>query len=57
MHAEHRIIVVAIKKKSGHMVFNPPAETVLDAGDILIAIGSRENLATLSQLSKPKAQS
>ena len=36
MTREHRIIVVAIKRKSGKMEFNPGGETRLDAGDTLI---------------------
>ena len=54
LRAEHQVIIVAVKKKSGHMVFNPPAETVLEVGDILVAIGSPERLADIDQLAKPK---
>jgi voltage-gated potassium channel len=54
LQAAHRIIIVAIKKKSGHMLFNPPAETVLEVGDILIAMGSRDHLGLLDQLAKAK---
>jgi voltage-gated potassium channel len=55
LRAEHQIIIVAIKQKTGHMLFNPAAETVMAAGDILIAMGSREHLTALDQLAKPKA--
>jgi voltage-gated potassium channel len=44
------VIVVAIKKASGKMVFNPPSDAVLEAGDILIAIGDREHLDRLEAL-------
>ena len=54
LRAEHQIIIVAIKKKTGHMLFNPPPETILEVGDILVAMGSREHLGTLDQLAKPK---
>jgi voltage-gated potassium channel len=54
LRADHQIIIVAIKKKSGHMLFNPPPETIIDVGDILLAIGSREHLDTLSLLARPK---
>ncbi len=50
LRAEHRVIIVAIKKNTGHMVFNPPAETLIEAGDILVAMGSRDHLAAVSQL-------
>jgi voltage-gated potassium channel len=44
------IIIVAIKKASGHMVFNPPADAVMEAGDILITLGNREQLDKLDVL-------
>jgi voltage-gated potassium channel len=44
------VIVVAIKKASGHMVYNPPAETVVEVGDILIAVGNQQQLAELDRL-------
>jgi voltage-gated potassium channel len=44
------VIVVAIKKATGRMVFNPAPETSLEAGDILIAIGDREHLDHLDAL-------
>jgi voltage-gated potassium channel len=56
LRAEHQIIIVAIKKKGGHMLFNPPPETVIEAGDVLIAIGGREHVATLEGLARAKAK-
>ncbi len=48
------IIVVAIKKPDGKMMFNPTPETVLEERDVLIAIGHRQQLDTLEALaSKP----
>jgi voltage-gated potassium channel len=44
------LIIVAIKKASGHMVFNPPADAVMEAGDILITLGNREQLDKLDAL-------
>jgi voltage-gated potassium channel len=44
------VIVVAIKKASGHMLYNPPAETVLEVGDILIVVGNQQQLAELDRL-------
>ncbi|MBI3821277.1 MAG: potassium channel protein [Planctomycetes bacterium] len=54
LRADHQIIIVAIKKASGHMLFNPPPDSVLDVGDILIAMGSLDHLGTLGQLAKAK---
>lgn len=44
------IIVVAIKKPDGKMVFNPTPESVLEGGDVLIAIGHRQQLDRLEEL-------
>jgi voltage-gated potassium channel len=44
------VIIVAIKKPSGHMVFNPSATTVLSKGDRMIAIGESDQLAKLDEM-------
>jgi voltage-gated potassium channel len=44
------VIVVAIKKPSGQMQFNPPYDAALEAGDILIVIGDQEHLDRLQTL-------
>ena len=41
------IIVLAIRQSSGQMVFNPPAETEITAGDFLIVMGEQPNLQNL----------
>jgi len=38
------LIIVAIKKPDGEMIFNPSFETVLREGDMLIAVGEVNNL-------------
>ncbi|HUY91592.1 MAG TPA: potassium channel protein [Pirellulales bacterium] len=50
LRREHGLIVVAIKKPSGEMVFNPPASTRLEAGDILIMLGGRPDLDQVAAL-------
>ncbi|MDF1552208.1 MAG: potassium channel protein [Deferrisomatales bacterium] len=47
IRSELDIMIVAIKKRSGHMEFNPSGTTVLDVGDRLIAIGERGQLRKL----------
>jgi voltage-gated potassium channel len=42
-------IIVAVKKASGRMTFNPPPDAVMEPGDILIAIGDRESLDRLAR--------
>jgi voltage-gated potassium channel len=44
---ELKVIIVTVKKASGHMVFNPDPDTLIEADDILIAIGPREQLDRL----------
>lgn len=44
------IIVVAIKKKTGHMEYNPPANYVLSAEDTLIVLGQPDRIKQLEKL-------
>ncbi len=46
---DYNLIVVAIKKKSGEMIFNPLSQTKIHAGDTLVAMGDRENLNKLEK--------
>jgi len=41
------VIVVAIKRKAGHMEFNPPPEAVIAAHDQLVVLGSTDQLKAL----------
>ncbi len=54
IRADLKIIIVAIKKPAGQMVFNPPPETTLEAADILVAMGHREQLEQLEALARGK---
>ncbi len=44
------VIVLAIRSKDGGMLFNPPADTAVQAGDFLIVMGKADNLHTLENL-------
>jgi voltage-gated potassium channel len=44
------IIVVAIKKAKGEMVFNPPSEAIIQSGDILIVLGKSDKLKELEEI-------
>jgi voltage-gated potassium channel len=48
------LIVVAIKRQRGEMVYTPPPEAVLEAGDTLIALGRRAQLEQLAALAGAK---
>jgi voltage-gated potassium channel len=44
------LIVLAVKKSDERMLFNPPAETVIEQGDILIAMGPQISMLKLEHL-------
>jgi len=43
------LIVVAIKKAEGDMIFNPSSETLIEKGDCLIVLGEKKQLGTLGK--------
>jgi voltage-gated potassium channel len=50
LRAELGLIIVAIKKRHGAMIYTPAPDTVLEAGDTLVALGKRSQLDQLEQL-------
>jgi voltage-gated potassium channel len=44
------IIVLAIRKAAGNMLFNPPADAVIEGGDHLVVMGNLDQLRTLEEL-------
>jgi voltage-gated potassium channel len=44
------VIVLAIRRAGGEMVFNPPADAVIGRGDFLIAMGEPQNLRRLETM-------
>ena len=61
IRSELDVVIAAIRRADGEMAFNPSAETHIETGDILIAIGRAESLRELTaaarglESSKPKA--
>src|SRR5580700_3285786 len=49
IHAEMGVIVLAIRKADGKMVFNPAADTRISVGDHLIVMGQEDGLQKLEQ--------
>jgi voltage-gated potassium channel len=47
------VIVMAIRRRDGSMLFNPPADTAVEAGDYLIVMGKQEDLTALEGLAEP----
>jgi len=44
LRQDFSVIIVAIKKASGQMVFNPAPSETLEAGDVIVVIGQTEDL-------------
>ena len=47
------VIVMAIRRHDGSMLFNPPADTAVEAGDFLIVMGKQDDLSALELLAEP----
>lgn len=45
IRSDYDLIIVAIKRIDGRMIYNPSPSEILHSGDILVAIGPQENLA------------
>jgi voltage-gated potassium channel len=44
------VIIIAIKKSDGRMLFNPTPENLLETGDTLITLGKGEGIAHLAEI-------
>lgn len=54
IRAETGALVVGIRRPDGTFVVTPDPDTVLDAGDVLIAMGTEAELAALEKLFAPR---
>jgi voltage-gated potassium channel len=46
------VIIIAVKKASGRMVFNPGPDYFLENSDVLITLGNRDQLRALERALK-----
>jgi len=53
IRSEHGVIVIAIRRADGAMIFNPFADTIIEERDALVALGSHTSLETLEQMANP----
>ncbi len=53
---ELEIVIVAIKRSDGQMLFNPSGDKTIENGDLLIAIGHSDSLDRLKALARGVAQ-
>jgi voltage-gated potassium channel len=49
IRSELDVVIVAIRRRHGEMIFNPTGDTILEGGDLLIAIGRAESLMGLGR--------
>lgn len=47
------VMVIAIRRTDGQMIFNPSAETVIEEQDALVVIGSHTSLEALEKMANP----
>ena len=52
IRSELDIVVVAVRRPRGEMVFNPSGDTQIRAGDLLIGIGRADSLGELGKLAR-----
>ncbi|HSO63109.1 MAG TPA: TrkA C-terminal domain-containing protein [Desulfobacterales bacterium] len=53
MRQKYNLIIIAIKKPTGAMLFNPSFETVIQPEDTVIAVGEVGNLDQLQKVLNP----
>ena len=53
IRSEHGVIVIAIRRTGGEMIFNPSAETIIEERDALVALGSHSSLEALEEMANP----
>ncbi|MDT4969745.1 MAG: voltage-gated potassium channel [Acidobacteriota bacterium] len=52
IRSQLEVIIVAMQHSGGEMIFNPPGDATLEAGDLLIAIGRAESLKELTAMAR-----
>jgi voltage-gated potassium channel len=57
IRAKLDIVIVAIRRQGGQMIYHPSGETRIEAGDLLVAIGHPESLVEMSKLARGTKQS
>ena len=50
LRQNYGVIIVAIKKASDRMVFNPVPSETLEVGDVIVVIGKKEDLIRMSEI-------
>jgi voltage-gated potassium channel len=50
LRKDYGIIIVAIKKIAGNMIFNPSPSEKLESGDVIVVIGEKENMKKMREV-------
>lgn len=50
LRKDYGVIIVAIKKISGQMIFNPQPIEKLDAGDVIVVLGKKEDVGRMNDV-------
>ncbi|MDY6934971.1 MAG: potassium channel protein [Spirochaetota bacterium] len=50
LRKDYGVIIVAIKKYNGDMIYNPLPDEILEVGDIFVAIGKKEDLIRMNEI-------
>ena len=50
LRQDYGVIIVAIKKLSGEMIFNPMPLETLEAGDVIVLIGKKDDLKRMNEI-------
>lgn len=53
LRAQSGALIIAIRRATGSLTVGPTAETILEAGDLIIGMGTAEELRRLNQLLSP----
>lgn len=56
IRSELDIVIISIRRRNGDRLFNPNGETVIEEGDMLIAIGRNDSLLRLNELARGTKQ-
>ncbi len=54
IRAELDVVIVAVRRRAGEMIFNPSGDAFIEAGDLLIAIGRTDALTQLKRQATTK---
>ena len=50
LRQDYGVIIVAIKKSTDRMIFNPVASETIEAGDVIVVIGKKEDLKRMNDI-------